>query len=86
MVKTDKNAAGVSWGLDKTTGRTAIFFLFAVQLLKLNGRFGMLTISYMDNTVLVPGSFCGAAVAARGRGPLAELKDLGGYTHGVRSR
>lgn len=57
MVKTDKNAAGVSWGLDKTTGRTAIFFLFAVQLLKLNGRFGMLIISYMDNTVLVPGSF-----------------------------
>lgn len=57
MVKTDKNTAGVSWGLDKTTGRTAIFFLFAVQLLKLNGRFGMLIISYMDNTVLVPGSF-----------------------------
>ena len=57
MVKTDKNVAGVSWGLDKTTGRTAIFFLFAVQLLKLNGRFGMLIISYMDNTVLVPGSF-----------------------------
>lgn len=57
MVKTDKNDAGVSWGLDKTTGRTAIFFLFAVQLLKLNGRFGMLIISYMDNTVLVPGSF-----------------------------
>lgn len=57
MVKTDKNAAGVSWGLDKTTGRTANFFLFAVQLLKLNGRFGMLIISYMDNTVLVPGSF-----------------------------
>lgn len=57
MVKTDKNTAGVSWGLDKTTGCTAIFFLFAVQLLKLNGRFGMLIISYMDNTVLVPGSF-----------------------------
>ena len=57
MVKTDKNTAGVSLGLDKTTGRTAIFFLFAVQLLKLNGRFGMLIISYMDNTVLVPGSF-----------------------------
>ena len=57
MVKTDKNDAGVSWGLDKTTGRTANFFLFAVQLLKLNGRFGMLIISYMDNTVLVPGSF-----------------------------
>lgn len=57
MVKTDKNTAGVSWGLDKTTGRTANFFLFAVQLLKLNGRFGMLIISYMDNTVLVPGSF-----------------------------
>ena len=57
MVKTDKNTAGVSWGLDKTTGRAAIFFLFAVQLLKLNGRFGMLIISYMDNTVLVPGSF-----------------------------